>query len=276
VHSGRISLEGTDIAHLGTRGRRAFRTTLQAVFQDPFSSLDPSATVGDAVAEPLRVAQPGLSAAERRARVVEALARVGLDEGVLQKFPAEFSGGQRQRIAIARALVLRPAIVVCDEAVSALDVSVQAQVLNLLEELQRDESVSYVFISHNMAAVRHISDRIIVLYRGRVMEEGPAEDVCDRPSHPYTRALLASVPVPDVALQGERRSVRRESAKPSLPTAPATGCPFASRCPFAAAKCVEAPPPLIDVGGGRRVACVRLDEIPTVDASASLTGGSGA
>jgi oligopeptide/dipeptide ABC transporter ATP-binding protein len=268
VQRGRILLEGSDITHLGVRGRRAFRATLQAVFQDPFSSLDPSVTVGDAVAEPLGVTQPRMKADERRGRVVEALTRVGLDADVLHKFPAEFSGGQRQRIAIARALVLRPSLVVCDEAVSALDVSVQAQVLNLLEELQRDDSVSYLFISHNMAAVRHISDRIIVLYRGRIMEEGSAEDVCDRPSHPYTRALLASVPVPDVDLQRQRRAVRSESSAASLPSAPQTGCPFASRCPFAAEKCLVAPPPLVETGNGRRVACVRLDEIP-----AGITAG---
>ncbi|CAN5153398.1 dipeptide ABC transporter ATP-binding protein [soil metagenome] len=270
VHDGRILLEGTDIAHLGARPRRAFRTKLQAVFQDPFSSLDPSTTIGQAVAEPLQVAYPRMAAEERHARVVETLARVGLDESVMQRFPAEFSGGQRQRIAIARALVLRPSIVVCDEAVSALDVSVQAQVLNLLEELQRVEGVSYVFISHNMAAVRHISDRIVVLYRGRIMEEGTAEEVCDRPLHPYTRSLLASVPVPDVQAQRERRRVRREAAATPMPSAPVTGCPFAPRCPFAAAKCLDAPPPLVETADGRRAACVRLDEIPGPDARAAL------
>ncbi|CAN5120199.1 dipeptide ABC transporter ATP-binding protein [soil metagenome] len=276
VREGRILLNGNDIAHLGARGRRAYRTSLQAVFQDPFSSLDPSMTIGQAVAEPLQVAYPRLPAEERRARVVEALARVGLDEGVLQRFPAEFSGGQRQRIAIARALVLRPSVVVCDEAVSALDVSVQAQVLNLLEELQRAEGVSYVFISHNMAAVRHISDRIVVLYRGRIMEEGTAEDVCDRPLHPYTRSLLASVPVPDVVAQRERRRVRREAAATPMPDAPTSGCPFAPRCPFAAAKCLVAPPPLVETADGRRAACVRLDEIPGPDARAALGIAEGA
>jgi peptide/nickel transport system ATP-binding protein len=257
------------------RARREFRTTLQAVFQDPFSSLDPSMTIGQAVGEPLLVAHPGLASDERRARVVESLARVGLDESVLQRYPAEFSGGQRQRIAIARALFLRPAIVVCDEAVSALDVSVQAQVLNLLEELQRTEGVSYVFISHNIAAVRHISDRVVVLYRGHIMEEGTAEEVCDRPLHPYTRSLLASVPVPDVVAQRERRRVRREAAAAPLPAAPTTGCPFAPRCPFAAQKCLDARPPLVESADGRRVACVRIDEIPGPDSRAALaTGGA--
>ncbi len=271
VAKGSILLNGTDIAHLNPRGRRAFRETLQAVFQDPFSSLDPTKTIGDAVGEPLRVAQPKLRAETVRRRVAEALDRVGLDPSIMHRFPAEFSGGQRQRIAIARALILKPAIVVCDEAVSALDVSVQAQVLNLLESLQRDDGVSYIFISHNMAAVRHISDRIVVLYRGRVMEEGSAEDVCDRPAHPYTRSLLASVPVPDVRAQRERRRVRGLTVAASQVGATArVGCPFAPRCPFAADVCTIAPPPLVDLGGGRRVACVRIDDIPQADKNASL------
>ena len=271
VAKGSILLNGADIAHLSRRERRAFRGTLQAVFQDPFSSLDPTKAIGDAVGEPLRVAEPKLKAEAVRRRAAEALERVGLDPSDVLRFPSEFSGGQRQRIAIARALILKPEIVVCDEAVSALDVSVQAQVLNLLESLQRDEGMSYIFISHNMAAVRHISDRIVVLYRGRVMEEGAAEDVCDRPAHPYTRSLLASVPVPDVRAQRERRRVRGLTVAASRAGAtPQTGCPFAPRCPFAAEVCATAPPPLIEVGGRRRVACVRIDEIPPADERASL------
>jgi oligopeptide/dipeptide ABC transporter ATP-binding protein len=271
VAKGSILLNGAEIAYLSRRERRAFRETLQAVFQDPFSSLDPTKSIGDAVGEPLRVAQPKLGAEAVRRRVAEALDRVGLDPSVVHRFPAEFSGGQRQRIAIARALILKPEIVVCDEAVSALDVSVQAQVLNLLESLQCDEGVSYVFISHNMAAVRHISDRIVVLYRGRVMEEGSAEDVCDRPAHPYTRSLLASVPVPDVRAQRERRRIRGLAvAAARVGATPQTGCPFAPRCPFAADVCITAPPPLVELAGGRRVACVRIDEIPEADERASL------
>ncbi|RBP14319.1 oligopeptide/dipeptide ABC transporter ATP-binding protein [Roseiarcus fermentans] len=275
---GEILLHGVDIAGMSRRQRSAFRETLQAVFQDPFSSLDPSKSIGDAVGEPLRVAAPKLGSEAVRRRAAEALTRVGLDPAVMRRFPAEFSGGQRQRIAIARALILKPAIVVCDEAVSALDVSVQAQVLNLLEELQREEGVSYIFISHNMAAVRHISDRIVVLYRGRVMEDGSAEAVCDRPAHPYTRSLLASVPLPDVRAQRERRRVRALTIAPARNAAtPSTGCPFAPRCPFAADICVAAPPPLIETGDGRRVACVRIADIPPADdlASLELSGGDG-
>jgi oligopeptide/dipeptide ABC transporter ATP-binding protein len=271
VASGRITLEGADITRLGARGRRALRSTLQAVFQDPFSSLDPSQTIGEAVGEPLKVAEPQLSKADREARIVAMLTKVGIASTAMSKFPAEFSGGQRQRIAIARALVLEPKIVVCDEAVSALDVSVQAQVLNLLAQLQRDVGTSYVFISHNMAVVRHISDRVVVLYRGRVMEEGPAGPVCDTPAHPYTRALLASVPVPDVAAQRARREARiAASTETGLAPSNGVGCPFAPRCPYATQKCVEVTPPLVDVGDGRRAACIRLGEIPPTDAVPAL------
>jgi peptide/nickel transport system ATP-binding protein len=264
---GSIRLHGTEILKAPARQRqarrKALRTSLQAIFQDPFSSLDPSKTVGATVTEPLRAARQGLSAAEIRSRAEQLLDRVGIGPAAMSKYPAEFSGGQRQRIAIARALMLEPEIVVCDEAVSALDVSVQAQVLNLLEEIQRDAGTSYIFISHNMAVVRHVSDRVVVLYRGRVMEQGLAADVCERPAHPYTRALLASVPVPDVQAQQARRIARSQaSARSGFAPRDGTGCPFAPRCPFAAERCVAATPPLTDIGGGRAVACVRIDELP--------------
>jgi oligopeptide/dipeptide ABC transporter ATP-binding protein len=272
VASGSIRLDGEEIAHAGVRQRRALAARLQAVFQDPFSSLDPSQTVGDIVAEPLRVARPKLTASEVNDRVVAILGRVGIARTAVSKYPAEFSGGQRQRIAIARALVLQPEIVVCDEAVSALDVSVQAQVLNLLDDLQRDVGTSYVFISHNMAVVRHISDRVVVLYRGRVMEQGAAADVCDRPAHPYTRSLLASVPVPDVAAQRGRREARMSSIVASgLAPRDGVGCPFAPRCPFAQQKCIDATPPLVELADGRSVACVRVGELPPPDKRSVLS-----
>jgi peptide/nickel transport system ATP-binding protein len=260
---GSIRLHGTEISNAPARQRKALRTSLQAVFQDPFSSLDPAKTIGAAVTEPLRVAGRRLPAAEITRRAEQMLHRVGLPAGVMPRHPAEFSGGQRQRIAIARALIVEPEIIVCDEAVSALDVSVQAQVLNLLQEIQRDAGTSYVFISHNMAVVRHVSDRVVVLYRGRVMEEGPAADVCERPAHPYTRALLASVPVPDVRAQQARRAARSAaSARSGLTPSGGTGCPFAPRCPFAREACVAETPALTETGGGRSVACARIGEIP--------------
>ena len=272
VSSGSIKLKGEEIAGAGVRRRRALASSLQAVFQDPFSSLDPSQTIGDIVAEPLRVAGPRMSGAEIARRVAAILARVGIAPSAVAKFPAEFSGGQRQRIAIARALVLEPEIVVCDEAVSALDVSVQAQVLNLLDDLQRDVGTSYIFISHNMAVVRHISDRVVVLYRGRVMEQGPASAVCDAPAHPYTRSLLASVPVPDVAAQRDRREARMGSIVASgIAPKDGVGCPFAPRCPFAQAACVEATPPLTELPDGRSVACIRVHELPPPDARSVLS-----
>jgi oligopeptide/dipeptide ABC transporter ATP-binding protein len=274
VGSGSIRLNGEEISKAGVRRRRALATSLQAIFQDPFSSLDPSQTIGDIVAEPLRVAGGRLAPGEVGRRVAAMLQRVGIAPSAMSKFPAEFSGGQRQRIAIARALVLEPEIVVCDEAVSALDVSVQAQVLNLLDDLQRDVGTSYIFISHNMAVVRHISDRVVVLYRGRVMEQGPAAAVCDAPAHPYTRSLLASVPVPDVAAQRDRREARTSSMTASgIAPKDGVGCPFAPRCPFAQPKCVEATPPLTELPDGRAVACVRVHELPPPDARSVLTAG---
>ena len=263
VASGSIRFQGEDITSVRQSDRRRLSSDLQAIFQDPFSSLDPTKTVGETVAEPLVVGTK-LSSVEIAQRVDEVLGRVGIASDAVDKYPGEFSGGQRQRIAIARAVVRRPALIIADEAVSALDVSVQAHVLNLLDELQEDQGTSYLFISHNMAVVRHISDRVVVLYRGRIMEEGDAEAVCDRPAHPYTRSLLAAVPVPDVATQRSRRTARRGATTPSSGFEPVdgVGCPFAPRCPFAQQKCVDVTPPLADLGDGRRVACARVGELP--------------
>ncbi|MEU4242567.1 oligopeptide/dipeptide ABC transporter ATP-binding protein [Actinoplanes sp. NPDC026619] len=258
ITGGSVKLNGEDITRTSTRRRRELSAHLQAVFQDPFSSLDPTMTVGDSVAEPLHVAA-GVGAAEQYRRTVEALGRVGVAASATGKYPAEFSGGQRQRISIARSIVRAPELVICDEAVSALDVSVQAHVLNLLAGLKERYSTSYLFISHNMAVVRHVSDRVVVLYQGRVMEEGPAEAVCDDPAHPYTRSLLAAVPVPDVARQEQRRQAR--SAATVATGLSGAGCPFAPRCPFATTECTTTTPPLTEVSPGRTAACLRLDEV---------------
>ena len=243
--AGRVTLGGNDLFALSRSQLRRARRDLQAVFQDPYGSLDPRHRIGRIVAEPIASLQPESSRAERRERVQEALAAVGLPATAVQNYPHEFSGGQRQRIAIARALVTRPKLIVADEAVSALDVSVQAQVLNLLMELQERHAIAYLFISHDLGVVRCITDRVAVMYRGRIVEQGETNMVFDAPAHPYTQALAAAVP----GVGKPARAVLVES-----PAAPA-GCPFASRCPRAEAQCREAPPDLRPLGDGRDVAC---------------------
>ncbi|MDR2372975.1 MAG: ABC transporter ATP-binding protein [Bifidobacteriaceae bacterium] len=262
IESGSIRLQGEDITNAGIKRRRAIARHIQAVFQDPFSSLDPKLTIGESVAEPLTIgARPRRD--ETLRSVTETLGRVGIGADALRRFPAEFSGGQRQRVSIARSIIRTPELIVCDEAVSALDVSVQAQVINLLADLKADSGTSYLFISHNMAVVRHISDRVIVLYKGRIMEQGPAADVCDQPAHPYTRSLIAAVPVPNVAVQEQRRTARSLAAKPSVVAGDVQdGCPFAPRCPFARPACTTSGDVrLVGVGPGRSAACLRLDEV---------------
>jgi peptide/nickel transport system ATP-binding protein len=214
------------------------------VFQDPYGSLDPRMTVARIVAEPL---PRGMARAERSARVAEGLAAVGLDEGAARRYPHEFSGGQRQRIAIARALATRPKLVVADEPVSALDVSIQAQVLNLMTDLQRDHGVTYLFISHDLAVVGHVCDEVAVMFQGRFVEAGPAELLLKSPAHPYTRELVDAAPRFDV-------TPVRETTPPRFPDA-RTGCRYAPRCPLAEARCLEAAPELLALGDGRKVAC---------------------
>lgn len=207
IASGRVVFDGEDTTQATASRRRALAAEMQAIFQDPYSSLNPVRTIAQTLAEPL-IAQRRLGRAEIRERIGRMLVRVGLDESAGRRYPSQFSGGQRQRIAIARALIVSPRLVVCDEAVSALDLSVQAQVLNLLLELQEELSLSYLFISHDLDVVRHMTDRVMVLYRGRVVEAGESRQVCTQPTHPYTRALLMAVPVPHPRLQAERREVR--------------------------------------------------------------------
>jgi peptide/nickel transport system ATP-binding protein len=260
VHSGRIGFDGTDITSAPPARRRALSEHLSVIFQDPYSSLNPSRTIGQTLREPLMVhGRP--DAVSARERTTNALARVGLGADALDRYPDAFSGGQRQRIAIARALILSPKLVVCDEAVSALDLSVQAQVLNLLRELQDEMSLSYLFISHDLDVVRHVSRRVLVMYRGHVVEEGPASRICRAPSHPYTQGLLAAAPVPDPAEQARRRAERhalRESVASRGPAAEGSGCPYVARCPHAMPVCLERMPRLEPTGSepaGGRVAC---------------------
>jgi peptide/nickel transport system ATP-binding protein len=248
--AGRILFEGRDLAPLSERAMRPLRRHLQIVFQDPFSSLDPRQKVKEIVAEPLR--NIGQGARGRAARVAEVLERVGLPPEAMGRYPHAFSGGQRQRIGIARALAAGPKLLVCDEAVSALDVSVQAQVLNLLKDLQRDLGLALLFISHNLAVVRYISRRVAVMYLGRIVELAPEQDLFERPQHPYTQALIAAVPEPDPAARG-RRSVL-EGDLPS-PVDQPSGCAFHPRCPRAAERCRREAPALGPSPTGGLVRC---------------------
>ncbi|MCF6469376.1 dipeptide ABC transporter ATP-binding protein [Nonomuraea sp. MG754425] len=253
---GRILVEGDDVGRASRSGLRRIRRRAQMVFQDPNGSLNPRLTVGDNVAEPLRLQR--LPRARRREEVRELFSRVGLREEHLDRFPAEFSGGQRQRVAIARALASRPRLLILDEPVSALDVSVQAQVLNLLADLQEESGMAYLFVSHDLSVVRQVADQVAVMYLGKIVESGPVARVYDDPRHPYTRSLLASVPVPDPVGRETRRRVPLGGDVPS-PVDPPSGCRFRTRCPIAVARCAEEEPVLREVAGGH-TACHFADE----------------
>ncbi len=266
VSQGKITFNGSDISHVHAKDRKDVAEHLQVVFQDPYSSLNPSLTVGEILSEPL-MAKKAMSKEEARARIQELLGRVGLPADAIDRYPSRFSGGQRQRIAIARALALSPKLVIGDEPVSALDLSTQAQVLNLLAELRGKSGLAYLFIAHDLAVVKHLSQRIVVLYRGRIMEEGKASEVYNNPKHPYTKALLAAAPVPDVDEQRERRAKRATTT--SAPSSailhlPGDGCPFAGRCPWVQEVC-KTKRPALDVvttsadGIPQKAACHAFD-----------------
>jgi peptide/nickel transport system ATP-binding protein len=248
--SGSIKLNGTELTGLGDAALRPLRRDLQMVFQDPYSSLNPRLSVGEIVGEPLIVHK----IAGRAARVRELLENVGLDPNSAVRFPGEFSGGQRQRIGIARALALRPHVMILDEPVSALDVSIQASILNLLRDLQREQRLAYLFISHDLAVIRQVADEIAVMHLGLIVEEGPAEEVCERPAHPYTAALLSAVPVPDPAQAHARPRILLRGELPSA-ISPPSGCRFRTRCWKADERCATEEPPLLQIAGSHRVAC---------------------
>jgi oligopeptide/dipeptide ABC transporter ATP-binding protein len=257
--SGKAYYEDREIFSLPKRELRSLRRNIQIVFQDPYASLNPRMTVGDIVAEPWEIHQGRMGKAERRSRVQDLLARVGLDPDHVNRYPHQFSGGQRQRIGIARALALNPDVIICDEPVSALDVSVQAQVVNLLNALQRDFNLSYIFIAHDLAVVRHISDRVAVMYLGKIMEIGDQEQIYERPTHPYTQALLSAVPVPDPAHRDQRKRIILTGDVPS-PANPPSGCVFRTRCWKAQERCAEEIPALENRGYDHPSACHFAEE----------------
>ena len=255
--AGRIIFEGQDIARLSERRMRLLRLNMQLVFQDPYGSLDPRQTAGSIVGEPLEVHHMAKSRNEYRERVEELFRLVELDPSMMDRVPHEFSGGQRQRIGIARALACNPSFIVCDEPISALDVSIQAQIINLLQELQAKLALTYLFIAHDLSVVRHISDRVGVMYLGRIVEITDWKALYENPLHPYTRALLSAVPIPDPLVERNRQRTILAGDVPS-PLTPPPGCNFHPRCPMAIAACSQEVPPLRDRGGGHEVACIRV------------------
>jgi oligopeptide transport system ATP-binding protein len=257
--AGTIAWAGRDLALLDRRARRALGRDLQVVFQDPLASLDPRMTAGQIIAEPLATHAPALGRRAIAERVARALARVGLEPLHLNRYPHEFSGGQCQRIAIARATILEPKLVVCDEPVSALDMSIQAQIINLLVDMQDELGLALIFISHNLAIVRHVSHRIAVLYLGRLVEIGPADALFRAPRHPYTKALIAALPIADPDLEPARGAPALDGDPPS-PLAPPSGCAFRTRCAHAVARCA-AERPALEPDGDHAVACHRWREL---------------
>jgi peptide/nickel transport system ATP-binding protein len=251
--SGQVEFLGEDLTRLDAGALRRARRDMQIIFQDPFSSLDPKMSVGESIGEPLLVRGVLRGAALAR-RVEEVLVLVGLQPQHARRYPHEFSGGQRQRIVIARALALQPKLIVCDEPVSALDVSIRSQILNLLMRLQRELGVTYLFISHDLSVVRHISDRVAVMYLGHIVEEARTDRLFAVPTHPYTQALLSAILLPDPQAQRARRPIILQGDLPS-PAAPPSGCPFRTRCPMAQDLCADTMPELRPVADNHRVAC---------------------
>ena len=270
--AGQVFYQGRDVFSMGAAEMRQLRRQIQIIFQDPYTSLNPRMTVGDIVGEPYEIHPDVVPKAGRQKAVRDLLDRVGLNPDFLNRYPHQFSGGQRQRIGIARALALRPEVLVCDEPVSALDVSVQAQVINLLEDLQDEFGLSYLFIAHDLSVVRHISDRVNVMYLGKIIETGSNADVYDRPAHPYTQALLSAVPSHDPAKRGSKTRIVLQGDLPSAANPP-SGCRFRTRCWKAQGICAEQEPLLVDRGQGHPSAChfadaadvVRGEAVPVLD-----------
>ena len=256
--AGNVVFEGEELTEMSTGDLRAMRRRMQIIFQDPYGSLNPRMTCGDIVGEPLRIHKLTSGKGEYRDRVSELLSIVGLNPYMADRYPHEFSGGQRQRIGVARALAVNPSFIVCDEPVSALDVSIQAQVINLLEELQDQFGLTYLFIAHDLSVVRHISDRIAVMYLGHIVEIADRLELYENPLHPYTQALLSAVPIPDPALEQQRERIILEGDVPS-PLNPPVGCVFHTRCPSMVDDCRNEVPDLREVSPDHWVACIRTE-----------------
>jgi oligopeptide transport system ATP-binding protein len=251
---GAVVFEGKDLTKTKGEELRKMRRRMQMIFQDPYASLNPRMTVGSIIGEPLEVHGIGSGRKDRQERVQELLKTVGLNPYFVNRYPHEFSGGQRQRIGIARALAVNPAFIVCDEPISALDVSIQAQIINLLEDLQDELGLTYLFIAHDLSVVRHISDRIAVMYLGKIVELADRDELYANPKHPYTQALLSAVPIPDPQIEGQRRRIILEGDVPS-PANPPKGCNFSTRCPRVMDVCRTQDPPFKDYGNGHYAAC---------------------
>lgn len=264
--AGEIRFDGQVIATAASV--RQMRRRVQMVFQDPYASLNPRMTVGDLIGEPLDIHRLA-AGVERQRRISSLLELVGLSAGHAARLPHEFSGGQRQRIGIARALAVEPALLICDEPVSSLDVSIQAQVINLLEDLREELNLAYLFIAHDLAVVKHISQRVAVMYMGKIMELAGSEELYARPRHPYTRELLAAIPLPDPELESTREPLAASAERPS-PFAPPSGCPYHPRCPLALPLCRETEPVLLDDGSGHLTACHLADAQSPVRKEESL------
>ncbi|MBO9470072.1 dipeptide ABC transporter ATP-binding protein [Endozoicomonas sp. G2_2] len=260
ITAGDLVFDGRRVEHRKPTTWKSLRRDVQMIFQDPLASLDPRMTVGQIVAEPLRHLRPELSRSERNRRVRDMIERVGLSQAQINRYPHEFSGGQCQRIGIARALVVEPKVLICDEPVSALDVSIQARIVELLQELQAEFGIAILFIAHDLAVVRQISDEVMVMYLGRVMEQAEGDALFDVPAHPYTRALLSAVPRPDPALERARRRIALPGELPS-PANPPSGCVFRTRCPWAQADCAAQVPALRAFGEAGRVACLHAEAV---------------
>ena len=255
--SGEVLFEGKDITKISTEEMRKLRSEMQIIFQDPFASLNPRKTVSEIIGEPLRLHKIYKSAAERQKHVLELMEVVGLAERLVNTYPHELDGGRRQRIGIARALALNPKFIVCDEPVSALDVSIQAQILNLLKRLKKERGLTYMFITHDLSVVNYFSDDIMVIYLGKMVEYAPSEELFENPVHPYTKALLSAIPVPRLREKKERILLKGEITSPIDPK---PGCRFAPRCAYAKDCCFKESPELKDIGNGHKVACHFSDE----------------